>query len=104
MTLPEEDVDVGTTSSPSVGVSGVTLDVFDTLSIVEVVGEEIKVSSILEDCPLYSRKIFCFSIFFCRSVTHRSPDLPHPQVQLRRQTHMYREISKARVETERKTE
>ena len=31
---------------------------------------------ILEDCPIYSRKLFCFSIFFCRSVTHRSPDLP----------------------------
>jgi hypothetical protein len=32
----------------------------------------------LKDCPLYSRKPFCFSIFFCRSVTHRSPDLPTP--------------------------
>jgi hypothetical protein len=30
----------------------------------------------LEYCPFYSRKLFCFSIFFCRSVTHRSPDLP----------------------------
>ncbi len=30
----------------------------------------------LKDCPLYSRKLFCFSIIFCRSVTHRSPDLP----------------------------
>jgi hypothetical protein len=30
----------------------------------------------LKDCRLYSRKLFCFSIFFCRSVTHRSPDLP----------------------------
>ncbi len=32
----------------------------------------------LKDCPLYSRKLFCFSIFFYRSVTHRSPDLPTP--------------------------
>ena len=47
MTLPEEDVDIGTTSSPAVGVSGVTLDVFDTVSIGEVVGEEIKVSEVL---------------------------------------------------------
>jgi hypothetical protein len=30
----------------------------------------------LKDCSLYSRKLFCFSIFFCRSVTHRSPDPP----------------------------
>jgi hypothetical protein len=30
----------------------------------------------LKDCSIYSRKLFCFSIFFCRSVTHRSPDLP----------------------------
>ncbi len=30
----------------------------------------------LKDCPLYSRKLFCFSTFFYRSVTHRSPDLP----------------------------
>jgi hypothetical protein len=30
----------------------------------------------LKDCPLSSRKLFCFSIFFCRSETHRSPDLP----------------------------
>jgi hypothetical protein len=30
----------------------------------------------LKDCPLYYRNLFCFSIFFCRSVTHRSPDLP----------------------------
>ncbi len=32
----------------------------------------------LEDCPLYSWKLFCFSTFFCRSVTHKSPDLPEP--------------------------
>ncbi len=31
----------------------------------------------LKDCPL-SRKLFCFSTFFCRSVTHKSPDLPTP--------------------------
>jgi hypothetical protein len=28
----------------------------------------------LKDCPLYSRKPFCISIFSYRSVTHRSPD------------------------------
>jgi hypothetical protein len=32
----------------------------------------------LKDCPLYSRKLFCFSSFFCRSVTYKSPDLPTP--------------------------
>jgi hypothetical protein len=26
----------------------------------------------LKDCPLYSRKLFCFPIFFCRSVTQTS--------------------------------
>ncbi len=26
----------------------------------------------LKDCPLYFRKLFCFSIFFCRSVTQTS--------------------------------
>ncbi len=30
----------------------------------------------LKDCPIYSRRLFCFSIFFCRSLTHRSPDFP----------------------------
>ncbi len=38
----------------------------------------------LKDCPLYSRKLFCFSTFFRRSVTHKSPDLPG---QTHRHTH-----------------
>ena len=41
----------------------------------------------LKDCPLYSRKLFCFSIFFCRFVTQTSgssnplPDSRRPRLE-----------------------
>ena len=31
----------------------------------------------LKDCPLYSRNLFCFSNFFCRSVTQAGNDSTH---------------------------
>jgi hypothetical protein len=43
MTLPEEDVELGTTTSPTVGVIGGRSNVFDATTIGEVVSEEIKV-------------------------------------------------------------
>jgi hypothetical protein len=48
MTHPEEDVEIGTTSSPTVGVLGSTSDVFDDTTIGEVVGEE-------TNCHVYER-------------------------------------------------
>jgi hypothetical protein len=42
-TRPEEDVEIGATSSPAVGVLGATSDVIDTAAIGKVVSEEIKV-------------------------------------------------------------
>jgi hypothetical protein len=40
MTRPEEDVEIGATTSPTVGAIGATSDVFDTAVIGEVVSEE----------------------------------------------------------------
>ena len=43
MTRSEEDVEIGGTSSPTVGVLGATSDVFDAAAAMgDVVGEEIK--------------------------------------------------------------
>jgi hypothetical protein len=45
MTQPEEDVDIGATTSPAVGVLGVTSDVFDAAAAIgEVFGEESSLS------------------------------------------------------------
>jgi len=43
MTRPEEDAEIGATSSPGVGALGPTSDVFDDVAAIgEVVDEEIK--------------------------------------------------------------
>ncbi len=47
MTRPEEDVEIGTTSTPAVGAFDATSDVFDTVAIGEVVAEEVKLFEVL---------------------------------------------------------
>ena len=42
MTLPEEDVEIGATSSPALGAFGTTSDVFDVSTIGKVVSGEVK--------------------------------------------------------------
>jgi hypothetical protein len=54
MTLPESDVEIGATSSPAVGESGTTSDVFDAAATGEVVGEEIKVVGAREEDKVLS--------------------------------------------------
>jgi hypothetical protein len=44
MTRPEEDVEIGTTSSPTVGTIVTTSDVFEVAAIGELVDEEDKLS------------------------------------------------------------
>ncbi len=53
-TRPEEDVEIGTTVSPSVGVLRATSDVIDTAVIGEVVSEEIKVVGTREEDEVLS--------------------------------------------------
>jgi hypothetical protein len=53
MTLPE-DVEIGTTTSPTVGALGATSDVIDDATIGKVVSEEIKVVGAREEDEVLS--------------------------------------------------
>jgi hypothetical protein len=54
MTRPEEDVETGATTSPTVGALGATSDVFYVSETGKVVGEEIKVVGAREEDEVLS--------------------------------------------------
>ena len=53
-TLPEEDVEIGETSSPAVGAFGATSDVFDVAAIGKVVSGEVKEVGAREEDEVWS--------------------------------------------------